>query len=233
VGLSIESADTDTDGLAGIVLQLAAVLDPNGVPTATFITPAALAHYRDRLHADIDHADIDHADIDRDDTHDAIRALHRFGLADTTTTTDPEGDEVLRVHALVQRVVRESTPTPQQSILAHTAADALLHLWPDIERDPATTRLGQLLRANTTALAAVTGDHLWQALDQTADAHAVLFRVGDSLGKTGLVAAARDHFNQLHADALRVLDPDHPQTLTARHNIAYWQEAARSSPRSR
>ncbi|MEU7902986.1 tetratricopeptide repeat protein [Actinoplanes sp. NPDC049118] len=210
-GLSIELADTDTDGLAGIVLQLAAILDPNGIPANLFTTTAALGHYRQRLGRE----------VDGDDTHDAVRVLYRLGLADTTT--DPDGAGLLRVHALVQRVVREATPEPQQPTLAHTAADAINQLWPGIERDNTTTRLGQLLRANTTTLADVTGDHLWHTAD---DVHQVLFRAGQSLGEIGLVAAARDHYERLHADSARVLGPDHPHTLAARSHLARWRGEA-------
>ncbi|MET8154369.1 tetratricopeptide repeat protein [Actinoplanes sp. NPDC049668] len=214
-GLSIELADADTDGLAGIVLQLAAILDPNGIPTSIFSAGAALGHYRDRLGRD----------VDGDDAHDAVRALHRLGLADTTC--DPDlGAGLLRVHALVQRVVREATPEPQRPVLPHTAADALRKVWPGIERDTATARLGQLLRANTTTLTAVTGERMWHTLAGVAGAHPVLFRTGRSLGEMGLVAAARDHFQQLYADSARVLGPDHPDTLTARQGFAYWRGAA-------
>ncbi|MEU7902585.1 tetratricopeptide repeat protein [Actinoplanes sp. NPDC049118] len=219
-GLSIELADTDTDGLAGIVLQLAAILDPNGIPANLFTTTAALGHYRQRLDRE----------VDGDDAHDAGRALYRLGLADSIgladSTTDPDGAGLLRVHALVQRVVREATPEPQQPTLAHTAAEALLELWPGIERDNTTTRLGQLLRANTTTLADVTGDHLWHTLTGADDTHAVLFRAGLSLGDIGLVVAARDHYERLQADGMRLLGPDHPGTLAIRYNLAVWRGEA-------
>nr|BFE76212.1 hypothetical protein GCM10020092_095130 [Actinoplanes digitatis] len=214
-GLSIELADTDTGGLAGVVLQLAAILDPNGIPISVFTAGAMLGYFRGRLGRD----------VDGDDAHDAVRALYRLGLADTTS--DPDlGESLLRVHALVQRVVREATPEQQWPALTHTAADALLQLWPDIERDAATARLGQLFRANTTTLTAVTGGRLWQTLDGGAGTHAVLFRTGRSLGDMGLVAAARDHFQQLHADSVRELGPDHPHALANRDSLARWQGAA-------
>ncbi|MBU2664041.1 tetratricopeptide repeat protein [Actinoplanes bogorensis] len=214
-GLSIELADTLTDRLAGVVLQLAAILDPNGIPSSLFTSQAAAGYYRQRL---------DRA-VDGDDTRDAIRMLHRLGLADTVTDPDLDG-ELLRVHALVQRVVRESTPDPRQAALAHAAADALIQLWPDIERDTATDRLGQLLRVNTTALAAVAGGHLWHTLDGVGDAHAVFFQAGRSLGEIGLVAAAHGHFQQLHADVEQALGPDHRDTMNVRSDLARWRGEA-------
>lgn len=214
-GLSIELADIATDGLAEIVLRLAAVLDPNGIPASLLTSAAASGHYRQRLDRD----------VDGDDTCDAIRALYRLGLADITTDGDLGGD-LLRVHALVQRVVRETTPDPQQAALAHTAADALIELWPDIERDTATARLGQLLRANTTTLVTVAGGHLWRTYDGDGDAHRVLFQVGASLGGIGLVVAARDHFQRLLTDMVRVFGPDHPDTRTTRWLFALWRGKA-------
>jgi tetratricopeptide (TPR) repeat protein len=212
--LSIELADSDSAGLAGVVLQLAAVLDPNGIPTTLFTSDAALDYYKQRLDRP----------IDADDAHDAVRALYRLGLADTTTDSDT--DDLLRVHALIQRVVRETTPEPQQAMLAHTAADALLALWPDFERDTATARVGQLLRGNTTTLTAVAGDHLWRTRAGASNAHPVLFQAARSLGEIGLVTAARDHYQQLHAETLRVLGAEHADTLTTRHHLAYWQGRA-------
>ncbi|MFC7280006.1 FxSxx-COOH system tetratricopeptide repeat protein [Paractinoplanes rhizophilus] len=212
--LSIELADIETGGLAGVVLQLAAILDPNGIPAPVFATPIALSYYGHRAGHE----------IDDDDARDAVRALYRLGLADATT--DPDGGELLRVHALVQRVVRESTPAEHQPELAYTAATALIELWPDTERDAASSRLGQLLRANTTTLAAVAGDHLWYTPDGTRSAHLVLFRIGSSLGEIGLVAAARDYYQRLLTDNLRILGSDHPDVLTTRTQLARWQGEA-------
>ena len=214
-GLSIDAADTATGGLAATVLQLAALLDPNGIPAGLFGTDAALGYYRQH------HGRM----VDADDVHDPVRALYRLGLADTTTDPDLDND-LVRVHALVQRVVRENTPEPRQDLLAHAAADALMQVWPETERDTATSRLAQLLRANTTSLTAVCADYLWHTADSTPDAHRALFRAGRSLGEIGLVAAARDYYQQLHATSLRVLGPDHPNTLTTRSNIARWRGAA-------
>ncbi|MFE2039163.1 hypothetical protein ACFXBB_39285 [Streptomyces scopuliridis] len=41
------------------------------------------------------------------------------------------------------------------------------------------------------------------------------------------MAGAVEAFADLVADSLRVLGPDHPDTLTARNNLAFW----RSRPR--
>jgi hypothetical protein len=210
--LSIDLADRATDGLAGILLQIAAVLDPNGIPTGLFATRAVLALCRDRLGRT----------MDGEDTRDAVRVLHRLSLATVThdTTANEGGSSLLRVHALVQRATREATPDGLHRPLAVTAADALIELWPDPERDATHA---QHLRANTVRLHATTGTLLW---DQQEGAHPVLFRAGNSLGETGLVAAAVAYYHDLHTTAHQHLGPDHPHTLTTRHNLASWRGEA-------
>jgi hypothetical protein len=82
---------------------------------------------------------------------------------------------VVRVHPLVQRVVREHTPIQEERDLAVAAADALLAIWPEVERDRA---YGQTLRTNATALRQTTADsHLNPA------AHLVLFRTREATAR--------------------------------------------------
>ena len=210
-GLSIELADgLAPAGVARPVLEIAALLDPNAIPFTVFTTTAVTGYCTSR------------ADrvIDADDTHDAVRLLHQLSLV-----TVDDATSTVRVHALVQRAVREAL-TADAVALATTAADALVTVWPRIERDPATS---QVLRANTTALRNNSEDALLGP-----NAHPVLFRVGGSLGEAGLVQAALDTFAGLVQaaldtfaalldDLLRVLGPDHPDTLTARSSFAYWR----------
>src|SRR5262249_33251308 len=49
------------------------------------------------------------------------------------------------------------------------------------------------------------------------------FRHGRTLGEAGLVTEATTHFTDLTPRATRILGPDHPDTLTIRHNLAYWR----------
>jgi hypothetical protein len=212
--LSVEAADAGTGGLAAVVLQLAALLDPNGIPAALFATRAVLDHYRPRLGRE----------VDTDSVHDTLRALYRLSLADITPAGT--GGGLLRVHALVQRVSRETTPDEDRHVLVTTAADALAELWPPIERDPATSRLAQQLRANTSALADTAGPLLWRTVDGGHQAHPVLLRAGESLGDIGLVAAARDHYTRLHLTASSLLAHDHPDNLSVRYRMARWRGEA-------
>ncbi|MGX6603449.1 caspase, EACC1-associated type [Micromonosporaceae bacterium Da 78-11] len=211
--LSVQAVDADTGGLAGLLLQIAALLDPDGIPLGVFTTRAAIGYYQRCLEQD----------VDADDVHDGIRALHRLNLADTTGTGTGTGDVVLRVHALVQRVIRETTPHHQQHRLAVTVGDALIELWPALERDRATTLLGQRLRANTTVLTTLTGTHLWHDLAGEKAAHLVLLRGGRRIAEIGLFGTAHEHYERLQASAIGQLGPDHRDTWRTRHAPAHWR----------
>ncbi|MCA1279454.1 tetratricopeptide repeat protein [Saccharopolyspora sp. 7B] len=193
-------------GLARPLLQLAAVLDPNGIPGDVFTTAAVQAHLADALE--------DPGAVEADRVADALQNLRRLSLADIDHT---DRYRTVRVHALVQRATRETFPEDHSATLAH-AADALLEIWPEIERDTAQS---QALRANTDHLHTHTVAHLWHP-----DAHSVLFRAGSSLGETGLVAHAATYFHHLHDQTHHTLGPDHLDTLTTRNNLASWQGEA-------
>ena len=203
--LSIEAADAlNPEGLARPVLDLASVLDPNGIPTAVFTGPAALAYL----------ATAAGRQATGDDATDALHNLHRLNLL----TVDHGQHGRVQVHALVQRATRDAFTDHQAGQVSRAAADALLQLWPDPERDPAASAI---LRANTTALHEHTGDTLL-----TPEVHTVLFRAGDSLGYTGQLTVAQDHFQRLLDQVLPVLGPDHPDTLATRHDLACWRGGA-------
>ncbi|WP_250399922.1 tetratricopeptide repeat protein [Streptomyces cellostaticus] len=205
--LSIDRADAlRPKGLARPMLQLAAFLDANGIPEAVLTSKPALAHLRGK------DGPRDGGPAPGRDAIGALRTLHRLHLIDHTPDTPHQS---VRVHQLVQRAVRDTLIPHQYGQTARTAADALIAAWPSIERD---TDLAHALRANTTALTACAEDALhWP------DRHTVLNRAGTSLGETGQVTAARSYFQHL-ADTTHVyLGADHPNTLSARSNVAYWQ----------
>ncbi|MFB7176855.1 tetratricopeptide repeat protein [Streptomyces sp. NPDC056257] len=210
--LSIERADTlRPAGLARPLLQLAALLDPNGIPHTVLTSEPALTHlttHRTPPHdsrQEPEQATAPDADL-------ALRALYRLSLIDHTPDTP---HQAVRVHQLIQRATRDTLTPEQHDRLARTAADALTTAWPDIERD---TALAQALRANAEVLSHHAEDALYRP-----DAHAVLYRAGHSLGEAGQVTAARDHFQHLTSTTGRWLGEDHPDTLSTRHNLAHWR----------
>ncbi|MEU9740167.1 tetratricopeptide repeat protein [Micromonospora chersina] len=200
--MSIERADEfPPAGLARPVLEMAALLDPNGIPTDVFTSAAVLDHLTVRYGG---------RQVDSDDVSDALDNLERLNLA----THDP-ANRTVRVHGLLQRVVREATTTAHSTVMATTAADALVEIWPNRDRD---RELGQVLRANTAALNLHAGPLLW---DASTGCHSVLFNAGYSLSGTGQISAASDYHDTLYTTAVRYLGSDHPHTFAIRNNLAY------------
>ncbi|MBB5112544.1 hypothetical protein FHU28_002383 [Micromonospora echinospora] len=201
--LSIDRADSFIPpGVARPVLELAALLDPNGIPIEVFTTSTVQTYLSTRTGKP----------IDVDDLTDALDNLTRLSL-----TTVDHAAGMVRVHGLLQRVVREATPTDHTAQLAVIAADALQAIWPEIERD---REHAQALRANTAVLHAQTEPLL---LNPRHGAHTILFTAGRSLGGTGQVAAAVAYLHTLHESAAHQLGPEHPDTLATLNNLARWR----------
>ncbi|MFI5884675.1 tetratricopeptide repeat protein [Streptomyces sp. NPDC051554] len=214
--LSIDRADTlRPAGLARPMLQIAAFLDANGIPQDVLTSSPALAHltaHRTRTGPDTAG---EGAPVSPQEAVRTLRALHRLSLVDHSTDTP---HEAVRVHQLIQRATRDTLTPHQHDQTTHSAADALMAAWPAIARD---TALAQTLRANATALAGHGGEALYQP-----DAHTVLYRTGTNLGETGQVTAACKHYQRLTETTRRHLGEDHPDTLTARNNLARWRGEA-------
>ncbi|MGW4109743.1 tetratricopeptide repeat protein [Actinosynnema sp. NPDC004786] len=193
-------------GLARPLLEIAALLDPNGIPLDVFTAPPVLGHLTTLTGRPVRH----------DDVHDGLTRLHRFNLI---TLTPDRPARAVAVHALVQRAVRDTVHPDRLHTLARTTADALRTIWPTI--DTTHPDLAQALRSNTTTL----HTHTTPAL-LTPALHDVLQRAGSSLSGSGQVHAAVTYWNTLHDHIRSRLGPDHPDTLTARHNLAYWRGVA-------
>ncbi|HMG45278.1 MAG TPA: FxSxx-COOH system tetratricopeptide repeat protein [Acidimicrobiales bacterium] len=188
-GVSIEAADRAVPvGLARPVLELAGLLDPNGIPEAVLAAGSG---------------------DDEDDVHDALRALHRFNLV----THDAA---LVRVHALVQRAVREGLPDARLDALACTAADALMEMWPAVDRADDDSRL---LCTNALTLHRRRSAALW---DPDAGAHPVLRRTARSLGDAALLADAIRFSRELRGEAVERLGTEHRDTLAIGNELAVW-----------
>jgi len=133
--LSIEQADRlRPAGLARPMLELASMLDPNGIPQAVPASAPARAYltrYRTSSAgtgsevSDIGGGGPDAgSQVDAADAADALRCLSRLSLAEL----DPAAPHrAVRVHNLIQRAARESLPEGRRGPLARASADALLH----------------------------------------------------------------------------------------------------------
>ncbi|MFF9922770.1 tetratricopeptide repeat protein, partial [Streptomyces globisporus] len=230
INLTAVEAQEARPGLARAVMDVVAQLDPNGSPFSLWTESAALAiltepgpRWWQRLAFPRSFRGIPNSIAGlRGASTDQIRAcllmLDRYSLT-TYQPPDSSGDAgLVRIHALTARAIRDTTIESQRYPLARRTAQALAALWPDRGSDLA---LQQILRANTTALHENTTPALFDP-----DVHAVLIAAGRSLGETGQVAAARDHFLELSDAAARHLGPDHPDTLTTRGHLAQWQGEA-------
>ena len=180
--ISIQAADRlPPAGLSRALLELLAVLDPNGVPVDVVRTAAAAAYV----------AGPGSASAGTPSTN-----LARFSLVAL------DKSDSVRVHALVQRAATEHLDQGRRHDLIRAAADALLQIWPPIERD---AQLGATLRANALAVAARSDTALWVPA-----VHPVLKRAGHSLGERGLRRRRRRILAGAHpARATTVLGPEH------------------------
>jgi hypothetical protein len=196
--LAVERANAlGPAGLARPLLDVVAVLGPNGIPEGVLTSRSV----RDHL-----------GRASMPDGRRALRNLHRLSLI-THDPNDPVRS--VRMHALAQRSTVENMEPGSLAEVVRVAADALVEGWPEVEREAG---LGQVMRA---AAAAVFGHEplaLWKPA-----VHPAMFRCGTSLGEAGLVAEAIAYFEALQDDCLRVLGPDHPDTLSTRYEIAYWR----------
>ncbi|MFE9796774.1 tetratricopeptide repeat protein [Streptomyces goshikiensis] len=220
--LSVERANAlPPVGLAEPMLHLTAFLDPNGIPQDVLTGHAALTHLaqhripgtqpvlRRRWWQRKRPTPASAPPVAPDEGFDALRTLDRLGLIDHTPAAP---SHAVRVHQLVQRATHDTHAPDQNRGTARVAADALIGIWPDVEND---TAFAQTLRANAQALSQRAEDALCQP-----DGHAVLFRFGQSLSRSGQTSAAIDHYERLVASLRSQLHPDHPDTFTARSNLA-------------
>jgi hypothetical protein len=204
--LSIEQADRLAPaGVARPLLEIASVLDANGIPAEVFTAPPVLDLLSTRAGRP----------IDENDAWDGLGCLRRLSLI----TWEPRAaSRAVQAHGLVQRATQDSLSVDSIVSVTFTAADALVQIWPEVERD---TVLSQVLRANTDALDVAVGEHLWGS-----GYHPVLLRAGTSLGATGQFKEAMTYFGAHRDAAARHMAIDHPDVLTIGHNLARWRGEA-------
>ena len=135
---------------------------------------------------------------------DAIAALRRYSLV------TPAGDGLVLVHRLVQAITRAQLSADEADRWGQAAAALVEAAVPADARLPAAWPVCAVLLPHARAVLDLTSSGIWQ--------------IAQYLGWSGSYPAARDLF-QLIADAHTGSDaygPEHPDTLTARHNLARW-----------
>ncbi|WP_172633329.1 tetratricopeptide repeat protein [Streptomyces sp. 6-11-2] len=198
-------------GLARPVLELAGVLNGADIPDGLFVTEAAFQYLDARRSTPGKRAP------DAREVWEALRVLNRLNLLDHSAGDTARGRPgQVRIHQLVQRSVRESTPDLSQAVRA--AADALESSWQETKRDQS---LCQRLRANVPPLRLHGLEALWRPR-----MHPILNTYGASLGESGASAAAAKYFAAVSVDAHHFLGERRPETLGLRANAAHWRGQA-------
>ena len=196
--LSIEAAERLRPlGIARPLLAIVSSLNPNGIPEEVFAAPTSQSYLADQLASRPSWADI----------RDGLRGLHRFHLATHT-------NGIVRIHALVQRAVREELGDAQSTAVARAAANALLEIWPT-----ADTSTGELFRANAMALQDNWPAAIW---DPARGIHPIMTRTIASLGSAVQLSEAIRLCRQLTRQATETLGPRHLDTFVLRDQLAVW-----------
>ena len=133
---------------------------------------------------------------------DAITALRRYSLVTPAT-----GGSV-SVHRLVQAVTADQMPAELARQWQQAAAALIEAAIPDDTGQPETWKVCAALLPHAQAA--------------LADDSAGMARIAHYLGWSGSYAAARHLQRRVLNAREQVLGPEHPDTLTARHELAYW-----------
>jgi tetratricopeptide (TPR) repeat protein len=207
---SAEEADRlAPDGNARAVLDLAALLDGQGIPGAVFTSPAALRYLA---------GDSAASPANPARAWGALLVLERTGLLAIDRAGTPP---IVRINAVLQAAVRTTMADGTLDRVAGAAAGALIEVWPADDRNawPADG-----LRSCAASLRRAAGDRLW------ADGgRPLLFRVGESLDSAGLTGPAVAYWAELAAASSRVLGPAHPDALVTGQRLA---DASRTAGRT-
>ena len=133
---------------------------------------------------------------------DAIAALRRYSLI------TPVGEGSVSVHRLVQALTADQMPAELAAVWRDATAAVIEAALPDDPAAPETWPVFAALLPH--AQAALTDDS------------GGIQRTADYLGQSGSYPAARDLYQRVFNARMRVLGLAHPDTLTARANLARW-----------
>ncbi len=198
--LSLDRAEQlSAAGLAGLTLILVALLDANGIPEGVLTSRAACAY--------VCTSQVPPAAAEGQ-VRSVLDNLARVGLVSIDAASPAR---LVRMHALVQGVIRQVISPAALEEAAGAAAEALLQAWPQADQP----LLAQAMRASTAALHESAGELLWSG-----DAHPVLLRAGQSMEAAGLPGPATGYWRALAGTSTRILGPAHACTLAIRDQLA-------------
>ncbi|MEU3208498.1 tetratricopeptide repeat protein [Streptomyces cyaneofuscatus] len=208
--VSLQRADELTPvGLARPLLLMLCLLDPHGVPAATVTSPASVQYLTARLSGR-------HRAVSAHHVRQALRVLRRFSLVYPGLPGADERDDLIGMHQLIQRAVREASEPAELATSVRAAADSLQEAWPS-GVDYADTVVGRSLVSCAEHLVAQdTAKALWNG----GGPHSVLSLLGRQLQATGRREQGLRHFTSMLHTARRLLGHNHPETLFLRSDIA-------------
>jgi hypothetical protein len=196
--LAFEDLAQAAPGAAGL-LRLLAFCAPEAIPLRLLLQPrpGLAGHFGERVAPVLTSLLEDELAAG-----DAFAALRRYSLV-----TPPAAGSV-SVHRLVQAVTADQMPAGLGSEWRQAAAALIEAAIPDDTTLP-----------ETWPVCAALLPHAQAAL---ADDNDGMARIAGYLGSSGSPAAARDLHRRVFAARERVLGPEHPDTLTARKDLAEW-----------
>ncbi|WP_331762205.1 tetratricopeptide repeat protein (plasmid) [Streptomyces sp. NBC_01520] len=207
--MSVELANrSEPVGMAGPLLDLAACLDPGGIPLAVLTAPAVCDHLsQERARAaGLDCIGADAARIvTRDEVADALQVLRRLNLLDFADEATGGPHQQVRVHSLVQRVVCEQFTAEQADARFAVCLNAVDGVWGMF---PQHLPEGARMRANAKHLLTVAGDALWHPQPSS-----LPLAIGFGLAEAGYQKAAAEFFGQHRAECELRFGHDDPRTL--------------------
>ncbi|WP_328949556.1 tetratricopeptide repeat protein [Streptomyces sp. NBC_00184] len=207
--LSLDAVQAaDTTQLARPLLQLIALMDPLGHPAELWTTPPVQDHLRTSRPSRRSWLRKRQPAITEEDIHSALDCLRTYALIAQDSAQAP-----IRMHALTTRAVRETIEPQALPAITRTAGNAILSLWPDLDHHDRD--LSAVLRANTMLLDHNTYPLLWQPATRVC-----VYRVSSSLKAVGLYEQAVEYDQGLVQHSTDNLGPEHPDTFSARNNLA-------------
>ncbi|MEU6669486.1 FxSxx-COOH system tetratricopeptide repeat protein, partial [Streptomyces sp. NPDC046727] len=207
--LSLDAVQAaDTTQLARPLLQLIALMDPLGHPADLWTTSPVQKHLRTARPPRRRWLRRQQPTVTEEDIHSALDCLRIYAIVAQDSTRGP-----IRMHALTARAIRETIQPSALSAIAHTAGDAVLSLWPDLDHHDRD--LSAVLRANTMLLDQHTYPLLWQPTT-----HRCVYRVSSSLTAVGLYEQAVEYDRVLVQRSTESHSLDHPDTLRVRTSLA-------------
>jgi hypothetical protein len=197
LGLALSRLEDDSPAAAGL-LRLLANLAPEPVPLDLLLTGQKIPR---RLGRGV-RAVLRQLLGDELARQDAVAALRRYSLVTTA------GDGMVLVHRLVQTVTLAQLPGEEAAAWRKAAAALTGAAIPADAEQPEAWPACTVLLPHAQALLDLTSDGMWQ--------------IALYLGYSGSYAAARDMFRQIAQAYAEASGPEHPNTLSARHELVRW-----------